>query len=417
MVAIASSISYGGNYLNYITGESNRKTHPELIHHVKDINMPDNLDATAMWYMFKEHTQPFRRLTNNSIAFVVSPPKEYTEHFTLEDWAQLWDDFVREFDSLEFRNKAGKIISPKTNLAGTMQTVWLHLDSESEVPHLHASACRVDENNRTINDSYMLTRAFDAAQNVAKKRGWKTSLDFRAEDIDQATADCMDVLRQMEKWDWDDYRAMVTAKGYKFCAKPDKEGKYYGYALVRGKAKYKASELGKGRNLLYKNLEATWRKLHPQPVVKPAPRIPQFGTRPASRPVATPAQTYQRPTYIPVERYKQPFYGSAAMDISVGGKEFRRYLPGNVVQCFADTWNADEVENAEQLTNLASAIFVGLLSAGEQAPVSSGGGGSQSDLPWRDKDDDDLKWAWRCVHYATQKLGIQPKTKRKGIRM
>ncbi|MCB6980518.1 relaxase [Bacteroides uniformis] len=413
---MADTISYGANYLNYITGESNRKEHPEKIFHIKDANMPDGLDATAMWYLFKTHTQPFRRLRNNSIAFILSPAKEYTKDFTRQDWADYWDDFVHEFDKLEYYNKKGELVSPKTNIAGTMHTVWIHFDSKGDVPHLHGAACRVDENGHTINDSYIKTRAFDAAMNVARKRGWKTTLDVREENIEQATEDCLDILRRMTKWDWDDYRAMLTAKGYKVCANPDKNGNYHGYALVRGKAKYKASELGKGRNLLYKNLEATWCKLHPEPVRKPAAPVLTPRSQSAYKPVATPSATYQRPSYIPVERYKQMFNGCKPMDITLDGKNYKRYLPSNVAECFADTWNANDVENTNELANLASAIFVGLLSAaGGDGSISSGGGGGQSDLPWRDKDDDDMKWAQRCARYASQKLGIKPKIRSRGF--
>jgi dihydrofolate reductase len=42
--------------------------------------------------------------------------------------------------------------------------------------------------------------------------------------------------------------------------------------------------------------------------------------------------------------------------------------------------------------------------------TGGGGGGSQSDLPWRDKDDDDLQWARRCARAATLLLGKKPRT-------
>ena len=40
----------------------------------------------------------------------------------------------------------------------------------------------------------------------------------------------------------------------------------------------------------------------------------------------------------------------------------------------------------------------------------SGGGGSQSDLPWRDKNDDDLLWARKCARAASRILGKKPRT-------
>ena len=54
------------------------------------------------------------------------------------------------------------------------------------------------------------------------------------------------------------------------------------------------------------------------------------------------------------------------------------------------------------------AIFVGLLEV-PNAPTG-GGGGSQSELPWRDKDEDDLLWAKRCARAAIRTLGKKPKT-------
>lgn len=34
---------------------------------------------------------------------------------------------------------------------------------------------------------------------------------------------------------------------------------------------------------------------------------------------------------------------------------------------------------------------------------TSGGGGTTSDMPWRDKDEDYLHWAWRAMQYAHAK--------------
>lgn len=58
---------------------------------------------------------------------------------------------------------------------------------------------------------------------------------------------------------------------------------------------------------------------------------------------------------------------------------------------------------------MAVAIFVGLLETPNVA-TGGGGGGSQSDLPWRDKDEDDLQWARRCARAASRSLGKKPKT-------
>ena len=58
---------------------------------------------------------------------------------------------------------------------------------------------------------------------------------------------------------------------------------------------------------------------------------------------------------------------------------------------------------------MAVAIFVGLIDT-PNATIGGGGGGSQSDLPWRDKDEDDLQWARRYARAAGRSLGKKPKT-------
>ena len=62
-----------------------------------------------------------------------------------------------------------------------------------------------------------------------------------------------------------------------------------------------------------------------------------------------------------------------------------------------------------ELTDMAVALFIGLLETPNVATGGSGGG-SQSDLPWRDKDEDDLQWARRCAHATTRTLGKKTKT-------
>lgn len=91
------------------------------------------------------------------------------------------------------------------------------------------------------------------------------------------------------------------------------------------------------------------------------------------------------------------------------GKEHRLYIPKKVFDCFNDEFDYRFVSNCQELTDMAVAIFVGLLETPNVA-TGSGGGGSQNDLPWRDKDEDDLLWARRCARAAGRSLGKKPKT-------
>lgn len=167
MIGKAKSISHGINALRYITGESRNKKHPELIYHIKDNLLPCRLDAQGVWDMIKAHAPTGK----NMIRIEISPAKEHTEHFTLKDWERLWDDFVREFDSMEFKDRHGNVYSHRTNLAGSIYSVSLHLESKSGIPHLHAAVCRKDKDGRTNNDHNIHLRAQYAAERITRKRG------------------------------------------------------------------------------------------------------------------------------------------------------------------------------------------------------------------------------------------------------
>ena len=246
MIGKAKSISHGINGIRYITGESRNKKHPELIYHVKDNLLPCRLDAQGIWDMMKAHAPKGK----NVIRIEISPAKEYTEHFTMEDWQKLWDDFVREFDSMEFKDKHGNVYSHRTNLAGSIYSVWLHLESDGGIPHLHAAVCLKDKEGRTNNDHNIHLRAQYAAERVALQRGWTTAMDIRKSNADEVAGELAGILRSMPSWSWDDYVAKVRAKGYTLEERRDKKGVLRGYTVGVGDVIYKASELGKGRNLM-----------------------------------------------------------------------------------------------------------------------------------------------------------------------
>jgi len=402
MIGKSKSISHGINLLGYITGESKNKKHPELIYHIKDNLLPPGLDAMGIWEQIKLKTAPFQRIKNNVIRFEVSPPPEYVKDFTGKDWEKLWDDFLQEYDNYEhFDKKTGKVDSPKTNIAGSIYSLWLHTESKSGIPHLHCAASRVDENNRINNDHMIHIRAQIAAERVARKRGWKTAKKVREKNIEKVGKDCMNILQKMQEWDMNNYFSMLRNMGYKVVTRPDKQGGIHGYALVMGTASYKASDLGKGRKLTVANLPKTWNALHPTGENKISTKTKQGETKPI-------AKTQQ----IPAHDYSQWKTGTVPYTIHHEGESYKYYLPEKVMNLFEDEYDYRTVGNSVELTNLAAAIFVE-LAALNQAPISGGGGGSQSELPWRDKDEDDMKWARRCMDAASRHLGKKPKT---GIR-
>jgi len=95
--------------------------------------------------------------------------------------------------------------------------------------------------------------------------------------------------------------------------------------------------------------------------------------------------------------------------LSHEGKDYRFYIPEKILDCFNDEFDYRFIANCQELTDMAVAIFVGLIDT-PNVTTGGGGGGSQSDLPWRDKDEDNLQWARRCAHAASRSLGKKLKT-------
>lgn len=342
----------------------------------------------------------FRPIKNSVIRIELSPSAEHTRFFDTEDWQQLWQDFVAEFDKQVIIGKDGKVRSCPTNLANSKYTVWLHTESEGGVPHLHAAVCRIDEDGNINNDHNIHIRAQRAAERVAKKRGWTTAAQVRNSNIHQVNRDCMDALKSMQSWSWEAYKNTLVRKGYAVHERKDGNGILRGYALVNGNTKYKASELGVGRNLMISKLPKTWEKLHYKPQVTASSN--------QSKETQT-EQTLKPSVYANYTQYNTCRSGTVSYMLNHENQNLHFYVPEKVLDCFNNEFDYRHTANSRELTDMAVAIFVGLLDTPNVA-TGGGGGGSQSDLPWRDKDEDDLQWARRCARAASRLLGKKPKT-------
>lgn len=403
MVAKAASISHGINNIRYISGESRNKEHPELIYHVKDNLLPCELDAMGIWDLMKAGA-PMKK---NVIRMEICPGREHTENFTMQDWQKLWDDFVREFDRIELEDENGKVYSHKTNIANSIHTVWLHYESDSGIPHLHAAVCRKDRFGKTNNDHNVHIRAQEAAQNLAIRRGWITAAEIHKMNADKIADDLLDILRAMPSWSWNDYAARIRAKGYTIMIRPGKKG-VYGYSIGKGKAGFKASELGTGRKLTASRIEDTWNRLHSQSAAKAKPvknSGPKSVAPVVSKPVVSPNKQ--------VADYTSWCEGTSRYELTHEGKTSRFYIPSDVMQVFDDEFDYREIVNWQELTDMAVALFVG-LAALDTVSIGSGGGGSSNDDNWRDhKDEDEIERARRCARAAAARLGKTPKSGRR----
>lgn len=397
MIAKAKSISHGINDLNYITGVSANKKHPERIFHICDNLLPPGTDPSGIWNSIKLASMSHPRMKNNTIRIEISPSPEHTRDFTAEDWAKLWQDFVAEFDRQTLKGRNGRVISPKTNIAGSISTVYVHYESDSGIPHLHAAVSRVDMNGNINNDSNIHLRAQRAAEKVARKRGWKTAADVRDVNRRQVCKDCLDVLGGMSRWSADDYFAGLKAKGYDVRVRKDNSGIIRGYVLRKGNARFKASEIGIGRNLMASKLEDTWNRMHGI----------SGQQRRNSSPYSDTGNDYT--SYRP---------GTRRVGIDRDGEEYTRFIPEPVMRLFDDEFDCRDTENWADLINEACYHFAVAMSymAFLNVPTytSGGGGASGNDLPGkRDDLEEEMARARRCANAARAKMGV---VKRRGLR-
>ena len=133
------------------------------------------------------------------------------------------------------------------------------MESKGKVPHLHAAICRFDENGNINNDHNINLRAQRAAERMEVKCGWKTAEEIRSCNIPEVSRECMEVLRTIPSWSWEEYKKALARRGYSVYERKDV---LRGYAILKGNTKYKASELGMARNLMISKLPRTWQKLH-----------------------------------------------------------------------------------------------------------------------------------------------------------
>ena len=400
MIAKAKAISHGINDIRYITGESQHKKHPEKIYRVLDNLLPSEPDAMGIWNSMQLTLSQHRPIKNSIIRIELSPSPEHTSFYDIEDWQKLWHEFAEEFDKQTITGKDGKVRSCPTNLANSKYTVYLHMESKGKVPHLHAAICRFDENGNINNDHNIHLRAQRAAERVAVKRGWKTAEEIRSRNIPEVSRECMEVLRTMPSWSWEEYKKALARRGYSVYERKDKKDVLRGYAILKGNTKYKASELGVARNLMISKLPKTWDKLHHRPQVVTLSNQPkETQTEQNLKPSASAEHT----------RYNTYHPDTISYTLNHDDKEHRFYIPEKVLEYFNDEFDYRDTENCQELTDMAVAIFVGLLETPNVA-TGSGGGGSQSNLPWRDKDEDDWQWARRCARAAGRLLGKKPKS-------
>ena len=410
MIMLAKVVPYGGNAVRYALDKEKAKV-------VKVNHMPEGIDPTAIWYMMKHHCQLHqqdrtvgRSLERLMVQFVISPSKEEAENFIMNDWANLQDESLETMDSLGLIPK-GMEKEVKTNFRNSMNVGGLHSDSKSGTLHLHMDCCRVDLDGNTNDVHDIHTRAMMAAEIINMRHGWKQPKEIREMRKEEIKDFCEYTLQKMQEFDIDFYFKMLRMKGYEVTPRYDKGKKLVGYTIGKNASVFKASEVG--RRYMASQLEATWKKLHPEPTqvrVKPASPTVTPCSRP-SRPVAPTPTSTQTKVKPRVQSKPVPSFTTFNIDTPIGCKAVK--ISNSVKDIFlneAQVPDGNDTATVENVAHTAMLLFVGYIDAATSMSESCGGGGSAPESGWgKDKDEDERAYARRCLKMAHSMCKPKPR--------
>ena len=407
---LAKVVPYGGNAVRYALEKEKAKV-------VKVNHMPEGIDPTAIWYMMKHHCQLHqqdrtvgRSLERLMVQFVISPSKEEATNFTMKDWANLQDESLETLDSVGLIPTDMKK-EVKTNFRNSMNVGGLHSDSKSGTLHLHMDCCRVDLDGNTNDVHDIHKRAMMAAEIINMRHGWKQPKEIRDMRREEIVDFCEYTLQKMQEFDIDFYFKMLRMKGYEVTPRYDKDKKLVGYTIGKNASVFKASEIG--RRFMASQLEATWKKVHPEPSqVRMKPSAPTITS--SSSPVRPTAQTMtsaQPKVQTRVQSKPIPSFTIFNIDTPIGSKAVE--IPNLVKDIFLNEAQVPEDNDTATIENVAHTamlLFVGYIDAATSMSESCGGGGSSPESDWGKRDDEDERaFARRCLQMAHSMYKPKPR--------
>lgn len=417
MIMLAKVGAYGGNAVRYAMEKEKAKV-------VKVNYLSEGLDATSIWYRMKHHCQLHqqdrtvgRKLERFMVSFVLSPSKEESKDFTMQDWADLQNESLEVLDSVGLLSK-GFTEEVKTNFHGSMNVGALHSDSKSGTLHLHVDCCRVDLDGSTNDVHDIHKRAMMAAEIINMRHGWKQPQEIRDMRQQEIAEFCEYTLRNMERFDTDYYFKLLRMKGYEVTPKYDKQKKLVGYTIGKNASVFKVSAIG--RKFMASRLEDTWRKLHPQSVqsrLRPAIPVNTFVAKPVRPVVPKTTTTQPRVQPTPFVLPPKPTPTNAVYDIKVGDETFKVEIPDVIKDLFineAQVPEDNDIATIKDVSRVAMLLFVGYIDAATSMSEScGGGGGSAPSSGWgKDNDEDERQYARRCLKMAHSMC--KPKPRRRG---
>ena len=391
MIARARAVAHGSAYTTYAT----LKRDAEF---VCCENMSGDMTAAVtdddldnIWMQFKYAGENYiakgKAVSRNLIAMEVSPTKEESKGWTLEQWKRFAHRFIKEMDKIEFRDKNGKVSSKRMDLAHSKWIAMLHHDAKSGILHLHFMVSRFTIDGK-INDTNLIgLKATMAANSINQSLGWKQSQEISAEHKTEIKDALYDILRNMNRFNWNVFLQKIKERGYSAELKKDSNGEVVGYRIKRGNSKYNASEIG--RQLTASRIEATWRQLHKDMEAETTKR--KADEQKARIEYAERHHFVCEPVSPDTKKEHFEFDRSIA-----DGKEpehFTFEVSENLVDAMCSSSKAleDEFEFVlEEVIETSLFVFFELMSVpGGSGYSSGGGGGNNNDLPHKKKDDDD----------------------------
>ena len=329
----------------------------------------------------------------------------------MNDWANLGDEALETMDSVGLIPK-GMSQEVKTNFRNSMNVSGLHSDSKSGTLHLHMDCCRVDLEGNTNDVHDIHKRAMMAAEIINMRHGWKQPKEIRDMRKKEIADFCEYTFQKMQEFDVDFYFKMLRMKGYEVTPRYDKGKKLVGYTIGKNASIFKASEIG--RRFMASQLEATWKKFHPEPSqVRMKPSAPTITS--SSSPVRPTAQTMtsaQPKVQTRVQSKPIPSFTIFNIDTPIGSKAVE--IPNSVKDIFlneAQVQEDNDTATVEIVAHTAMLLFAGYIDAATSMSEScGGGGGSAPESGWgKDKDEDERAYARRCLKMAHSMCKPKPR--------
>lgn len=228
-----------------------------------------------------------------------------------------------------------------------------------------------------------------AANSINKSMGWKQSKEISGEHKAEIKNALYDILRSMDRFDWDVFAWEVKRHGYGINLRKDNNNKVVGYRIQRGNSKYNASEIG--RQLTAGRILATWKQLH-RDMEADAARIKAEEAKRARAEYEARHHFVCEPTRPNTNKVHYEFDRSFEKDKDP--EHFTFDVSERIVDGMMDVFKGmvDEFDFVlEEVMEVALFTFFEVMSVPGSSYSCSSGGGGNNDLP-RKKNDEDEEW-------------------------